>query len=179
MKEAAMLQHILPLFVVLLGGSASAAEVEFPTSKNAPIGAPWTRMGTHPYTGTLQQACSLLGLGKVPCANFISMMESNTCSRLQVTDDVVLDELLFSVDGIHKHRSRVKVQLGLTRTRWADVCQLDHTLFAGRFDGCGNPFKVVTAKPIELPVREPDEFQGEGFGGAWCPDGDPSCNQCH
>ncbi|NBD73758.1 hypothetical protein GVX82_01810 [Patescibacteria group bacterium] len=127
---------VLALVLHALAEPASAQG--FPTSAQAPTGTPWVEMNEAPFTGTLEEACSLMGLTPEQCTRYQAMRANGQCDVMQAPNGVVLDALTFSPWYGDTARFNVLVALVDPPTREVIVCDLGDGVVAMQFLGCRN-----------------------------------------
>lgn len=132
---------------VLCALAAPAFAQGFPTSIQPAQGTPWVIMAEAPYTGTLDEACLLMGLGREECDRYRDMRESDQCVTMHVPNGIVLDALTFTPHYGNTARYNVLVELQEPPTREVTVCDLGNGVWAMEFRGCNNHGLVRGAAP--------------------------------
>jgi hypothetical protein len=128
--------------VVPMNGSGTPITKEdlaaFPSSPHAAKGKPWTHMRKNGFTGSIQDACGLMGLTDVECSTYKYKHENGLCEYMDVPNGVVLDALTYTRGNKNYAQKDVLVKLKNLSTRKTEVCDLGGGVYAMRFLGCGN-----------------------------------------
>jgi hypothetical protein len=131
--------------------SASVLAGNYPSSSDSSKHT-WSKMGNNPYSGGIEEACSLVGLSIPECAEYQRLRAGDTCTYMDVPNGVVLDKLIFTKGGKDIVQNDVKVALTSAPTRRSRVCGVGGKAVIS-FDGCNN-LAAVGGKPAPRAYRE-------------------------